>query len=103
MPLSEKEASAVLLSVTASVGVFTALLPEFTDVRKSVGNESMTNDVRLGEIASAALVVGIGLLASSVTDSPAPAIASVVCAAVLVVMYETVLQSKPTEKGTATA
>ena len=93
--LNERESGAVLIAVTSSVGVFTALLPEFADVRKSVGNEDMTNDVRMGELASVALVVGIGLIATSVIDSPAPAIAAVVVSAALVLMYESVLQSTP--------
>jgi hypothetical protein len=102
MALSDAERGAVFLAASTSIGVFTGILPEFSEVRKSVGDEAMTNDVRMGEVAAAALVVGLGLLASSITDSPAPAIASVACAAVLVIMYEAILQSTPTEKKAAT-
>jgi hypothetical protein len=48
-------------------------------------------DVRLGEAAASALVVGIGVIASGVTGTPGPAVASVLCALVLVGLYESVL------------
>lgn len=89
--------NAVLLSVTSSVGVFTAILPPLADVRKSVGNADMVNDVRMGEAAAAALVIGIGLVGSSLTKSPVPAMASVVFAGVLVCLYESVLVATPKE------
>lgn len=88
------EASAILLSVTQSVVVFTALLPPFADVRKaSPADRDARADVRLGEAAASALVIGIGVIASGVTGSPGPAVASVVCALVLVGLYESVLNN----------
>jgi hypothetical protein len=89
---SAQAASAILLSVSQSVVVFTALLPPFAEVRKgSKADPNMRDDVRLGELAASALVIGIGVIASGVADSPAPAMASVVCALALVALYETVL------------
>lgn len=90
-------ASASLLSVTTSVTVFTALLPPFGEVRKAVGNEDLTNDVRMGEIAASALVIGIGISASAFTHSPVPTLASVGFCAVLIGIYEAVLASQPKE------
>lgn len=98
--MSESSTSAALLTVTASVSVFTALLPPFADVRKATGDEDMVNDVRMGEIASGALVVAIGLTASSMTNSPVPAMTACVFAAALVCMYESVLAATPKEKTT---
>lgn len=89
--------NAVLLSVTSSVGVFTSLLPPFAEVRKAQGNEDLTNDVRMGEIAAGSLVVTIGLIASSMVKSPAPAMVSVAFAAGMVAMYESVLAATPKE------
>lgn len=102
--------SAILLSVTQSVVVFTALLPPFTEVRKADKHDiDMRADVRLAEAAASTLVIGIGVIASSVTKSPAPAMASIVCALLLVGMYESVLNnvtpgqiSETVKKGTAT-
>jgi hypothetical protein len=94
--MSEKptgqEASAILLSVTQSIAVFSALLPPFAEVRKGNKNDpAMREDVRMGELAASSLVIAIGLIASGVTGTPAPAVVSVVAAVVLVGMYETVL------------
>jgi len=90
--------NAVLLSVTTSVGVFTSLLPPFGEVRKSVGNPDMVNDVRMGELAAGSLVVTIGLIASSMVKNPTPAMVSIVFAGALVCMYESVLAATPKEK-----
>jgi hypothetical protein len=89
---SGQAASAILLSVTQSVVVFTALLPPFAEVRKGHKSDpNIRDDVRLGELAASALVIGIGVIASGVAGTPAPAMASVVCAFALVALYETVL------------
>lgn len=89
--------SASLLSITASIGVFDSLLPQFSDVRKSLGEPDMANDVRMGEVAAFALVVGIGVTATVLTRSPIPATVSILSAAVLVIMYEAALQTTPKE------
>lgn len=94
LPTNGQNASAILLSVSQSVVVFTALLPPFAEIRKADKNDKdMVNDVRLGELAASALVIGIGVIASGVVNSPAPVAASVVCALALVGMYEGVLHN----------
>lgn len=93
-PVNNQSASAILLSVSQSVVVFTALLPPFAEVRKAdKTDQDMMNDVRLGELAASALVIGIGMIASGVAGSPAPVLASAVCAVALVGMYEGVLRN----------
>lgn len=89
---------ASLLAVTSSVGVFTALLPELSEVRKAQENGQTANDVRMGEFAAAALVVGIGFTASAMTKSEWPLITAVGSAAILVAVYEGVLRATPKEK-----
>ena len=99
--MSTEAVSASLLAITASVGVFDNLLPQFSDVRKSLGELDMANDVRMGEVAAFALVVGIGVTATILTRSPIPATVSILSAAVLVLMYETALQTTPKEMRNA--
>jgi hypothetical protein len=94
-------ASGTLLSVATGISVFTSLLPPLADVRKSVGDVDMIHDVRLGELASFGLVTSVGITASSLTNSPVPAMLSIVAALALVCMYESVLQATPTEKKVA--
>jgi hypothetical protein len=92
--LTGADASGVLLSVTQSVVVFTALLPPFSEVRKASPKDlDMRKDVRLGEAAAGTLVLGIGVIAAGIAGSPAPVIASIICALVLVAMYESVLNN----------
>lgn len=93
-------ASAALMTMTSGLGSFTALLPELSDVRKSVGNMDMVNDVRMGEMAAVTLTLGIGISASVITKSPVPGTVAVVSALALVVMYESVLRSVPKEVAT---
>jgi len=95
--VNEVVVSSTLLAVTQSTVIFTALLPEFGDVRKSVGNPDMINDVRLGEIAAGGLVIATGLIATSLAKSPIPAAVSIMCAVGLVVLYESVLLATPKE------
>lgn len=100
--MSESVASSTLLVVTASVTAFTALLPEFSDVRKATGQPDLVNDVRLGEVAAFGMVTAIGLTATSLTKSPVPAMVGILAATALVVMYESVLASYPKEKTNGT-
>lgn len=107
MSETSQASSAVLLSVTQAVVTFTALLPPFTEVRKADKHDTdMRADVRLAEGTAAALVIGIGCVASTMTNSPTPAVASIVAALLLVGMYESVLNNvSPKEmlkKGNAT-
>lgn len=93
--MNNEVTSASLLSATQSIATFTALLPHLSDVRKSIGDPDTVHDVRMGEIAASALVVSVGMIATSMVKSPVPAMVSVVSALALVVMYESVLQATP--------
>lgn len=90
-------ASLTMLAVTSSVGLYTSLLPSLSDVRKANNDPTVTNDVRMGEIAAGSLAVSIGLLASTMTGSPAPAMVAVVCAVGITLMYESILTATPKE------
>lgn len=96
--MNNDQASATLLSVTQSVGIFSTLLPHLAEVRKSQGDPGTINDVRIGEAAASALVVSIGLMATSLVGSPAPVLVAIASAAVLCFMYESVLRAVPVEK-----
>lgn len=89
--------SASLLSVTQSVGVFGSMLPSFGEVRKTMGDPAVINDVRMGELAASGIVISVGLIASIMVDSPVPAMIAVGCSGAMVLMYESVLQSTPKE------
>lgn len=90
-----------MLSVTTGIQAFYSLLPRLSDVRKAdpVNNPDVAADVRLGEVGATALTLGVGAIASSLTQSPLPAITGLLMALVLVGIYESALRSqKPFER-----
>jgi len=81
------------------VSIFNSLCPPFHEVRQATANNPViANDVRTAEIAAVSLTVAIGLIGSGITKSPVPAMLAIVAAGALVVMYESVLRTHPTEK-----
>jgi hypothetical protein len=64
-----------MLSVTSGMQAFQGLLPKISDIRKAdpQNNPDIAADVRMGEVAAGTLTMGIGLIASSLTQSPLPA------------------------------
>lgn len=84
------------LAVGQAVGSFSVFLPKFTDVRQSApGNVTMQKDVRLGEFAAATMSIGIGVILSSLSGSPAPAVVSIIMAGVVIALYEQALRNEP--------
>lgn len=93
-------ASLTMLAVTSSIGMYTSLLPSFSEVRKADHSDVETrNDVRMGEIAAGALAVSIGLMAASMAGTPIPAVVAIVVAVGVTAMYENVLNTTPKEKA----
>lgn len=84
-----------MLSVTSGIQAFATLLPKLSDVRKAdpVRNPDIAADVRMGEIGASALTMGVGVIASSLTQSPLPAVTGLVMAAILIAVYESALRS----------
>lgn len=95
--MNENVVAATLLSVTNSAVVFTSLLPPLSEVRRAKGQHDIINDVRMAEAAASALVISTGVIATSLTKSPIPAMATILAAVGLVVMYESVLSATPKE------
>lgn len=92
-----------LLAVGQGVTSFTNFLPNFLDVRRASArdNPSFVKDVRTGELAAVVVTVGIGVIASSLTESPVPAYTSIVMSIILVGLYESVLRTEDTNGESA--
>lgn len=76
-----------------TISSFTQLLPPLSEVRKaSKDDPNMAGDVRLGEIAAAALAIGVGAIASSVVGDPTPVVISAILALALICIWETALR-----------
>lgn len=88
--------SLAILAMTTGVGYFHVMLPPISEVRKNtLADSSFAADVHIGEFAAAGLTIGIGLVGSSLTKSPVPAVIALATAVGLVTMYEWVLRSNP--------
>lgn len=92
-----------VLSVTQGISAFTTFLPRFTDVRRAdpLNNPDVAADVRMGELAATALTMGVGVIASSLTQSAVPAVTALLVCALLVFLYESTLRTdRPMERST---
>ncbi len=82
------------LAITQGVSVFGQFLPPLTEVRKrNAADTEFAADVRLGEVAAAGLVIGIGAIASSLTHSTIPIVVATITALGLIFLYESTLRA----------
>lgn len=85
-----------VLALTQAVTIYHQFLPPLTDIRKmSSDDRAGILDVRIGEVASATLTLGIGSILALMTKRREPMIISTVAAAGLIGIYEFVLRSEP--------
>lgn len=91
--MSDATPTVSLLCITTAIATFTTVMPDISEVRKASKDSDLVNDVRVGEVSASVLMVGIGLVASSLTKSPVPAMFTIVAVVLLVLVYETVLQA----------
>lgn len=94
MPVPNDAIGPATLAITQTVGAFSFFLPRLSDVRRAStkDNPDMVGDVRMGEVAAAALCLGTGAIVSSMTGSPYPAIVSLVMFLILWCVYEGALR-----------
>ena len=89
------DSAPIFLSITQTIGMFGTFLPAFSEVRRADKSDpEFTRDVRMGELAAAALCLGVGATASAFTDSNKPILAAALTALVLVAFYEYALADK---------
>lgn len=83
------------LAMSQGITAFMTFLPSISDVRKASASEDidLVADVRMGEIAASTLTLGVGLIASSLTGSPAPTVIAVLVCVILIGLYESILQA----------
>lgn len=83
-----------MLGVSAGIQAFQSMLPRITDIRKeTTHNESFAADVRLGEVAAGTLTMGVGIIASSLTQSAIPVYTALLMTIILVTIYESTLRA----------
>lgn len=89
--------SEMLTVATSGVGAFSSFLPPIHEVRKSVNDPKMKNDVRTGEVIACVVLLAVGGVASMATKSRVPVITAAIFAAGFVCLYESVLAATPKE------
>jgi len=93
--------STAALAISQAVAAFGTFLPKISDVRVITPESDAGGaaDVRLGEVAAAAVTLSVGAIASSLTGSPVPFTVSLLVSLTLVAIYESTLRSvHPFEK-----
>lgn len=83
------------LAMSQGISAFMTFVPNISEIRKAdpVNNPDIAADVRMGEIAAATLTMGVGLIASSLTGSPAPTVISLIVCVILIALFESVLKA----------
>lgn len=97
-----------MTAVGTAANAFNSYLPRLSEVRRShITDPGMVGDVRMGEVAAITVTIGVGVLASALTDSPMPAFTAAIMAVILVLIYETALKGEnlfePNRPAPATA
>lgn len=81
--------AAATVSLGQTVIAYTYFLPRLSEVRRAQpDDELMRGDVRLGQIAAAALSGGIGITLSYMTQSPLPVYVAAFIAIIIAVVYQ---------------
>lgn len=77
------------ISIGTATSAFMGFLPKFSDVRRAdPKDDGMAKDIRLGQIAACAVAMGTGIIISSLSGSPVPALVAALMCALLVWCYE---------------
>lgn len=84
------------LSMTQALALFQNFLPKFSEIRLADPdvNQDIVRDVRMGELASVLMTLGIGGMTSALTGSSVPAVVALVTCGGLVLLYETALRAR---------
>ena len=93
--MAGSEVGVAILGATQGMSAFLSFMPKFSDIRKNdpVANPEFAADVRMGELAAVTITMGIGLIASSLTETPTPAFVAALTCAGLVILYEYTLRA----------
>lgn len=88
------------MSMSSAFTAATAFIPPLAEVRKrSAEDPVFAGDVRMGELATMLIAIGFGIIGSSISGSPVPAIVGMVVGAGLVGLYESALKTEVTANG----
>jgi hypothetical protein len=93
-----------LQAATTAFSAFNTFLPDLSKIREgnSELDHSLVANVRMGEVAAAGVVLGIGAITSALTGDPTPTLIAAVAVVALIFLYEATLRAeRPFEKAVA--
>lgn len=87
---------AATIALSQGLSSATAFLPKLSEVRRSSVSKSpeMVGDVRMGEIATTVVTVGVGAIVSSLTGNPIPTFVAALVALAIICIYEAALRGE---------
>lgn len=95
MPDNATALAAATLSLSQSVGAYAFFLPRIDEVRRAGRNDAkMVGDVRLGQVASGVLTIGIGAIMSNLTGSSLPLYVAIAVGLIIAGLYEIALRGE---------
>lgn len=84
------------VAVGQTVGAYQFLMPRLAEVRQAGAEDvAMARDVYIGQVAAAALSIGVGMMLTVLTGSKLPVVVSVFVALIIGGMYHYALRSEP--------
>lgn len=107
MALTKEQTALTLLAVAEVPQFFSGFLPSYftiaTFARKE-GTEWTKRNIRIGELISASMAIGMGLVVATIIDNPAPLWGTAIMSGLLILFYERALRNpSPPERGLTTA
>ena len=88
-------ASAAAIALGQTVGAYSFFLPPLREVRRAgTSDAAMRGDVRMGQVASAALSLGVAGILANLTGSTLPVTVTIVVALIIAMLYETALRGE---------
>jgi hypothetical protein len=88
-------AAAASIALGQTIGAYSFFLPPLREVRRAgTTDTAMRGDVRLGQVASAALSLGVAAILANLTGSTLPVAVTVIVALIIAFLYETALRGE---------
>lgn len=95
MTVDAGASAAASIALGQTVGAYAFFLPPLREVRRAgAADSAMRGDVRMGQIAAAALSLGVATILANLTGSTMPVIATAVVALIIAFLYETALRGE---------
>jgi hypothetical protein len=96
MPVPPEAIGPATMAITTGISLFQGLLPPLTEIRKKdpASDPEFAADVRMGEFACVAILVGVGAMTGTMVGRMTPFTVAILMGAFLVCLYEWALRGR---------